>query len=626
MATSVVTTIPGFQHSNTADRRMALPPLSTSSNTISTLSSTSYEASTLDNNNSSNTQQLAAPVNLRKDVLRSVSVDYTRIYAMNLNKLTGNNNSKMTTGAVNGNVRSIETINDSAIEQASPSTTAPSPAAAKKKTTTASNKNTRVIRRRSRNRGQQQPVRDSYDDSDKTERRVMASKSNNWSSAQPGFLDRRALQDSKKGDDGSNTYGPPRFQSLPRSFASRIGFGSTLSTSKRRPQDLRFILAPHPRFPEIIQVIDSEIQAAVYRKVSRSSKSWHETFHEVNAEEEEEEELNNQQQQHNGNAHGLYDGQYGFAAARGISAVPYSLAAELATSASALPSGPRSSSGYTTIRNSQYYYPSTSTTNAVTSAALSTAASCATFKSSTSSASDERQQHDADGAYAGAGVASGLPPLMHPFASSNYTTRFSSTASIVNATTIHMSRPTTSMDGVYGNTSGSSRVPSCFNKGLLWEALTPSPNQFPLHIKDSRTVIDNVSLSSMVLDRHAFCYRFQFGAGYKMRWTAKRVKRHQLALQCYVRSTLIAEIFVDYEKGYSPYSSRAFRPNASSDSSEVDKGLAEEDKDACLPEDGTFPVFTILQTAFNQLANFDPEVVESFIIFTGMQMLECLHL
>ncbi|KAJ1998973.1 hypothetical protein H4R26_005250 [Coemansia thaxteri] len=147
----------------------------------------------------------------------------------------------------------------------------------------------------------------------------------------------------------------------------------------------------------------------------------------------------------------------------------------------------------------------------------------------------------------------------------------------------------------------------------------------------------------MVLDRHHFCYRFQLGAN-RMRWTAKRARKNQLALVCLVRNTVVAEIFVDYEKGYSPYDlapAAAATPGShgagftnSNSSSGVSTprgqlnshGMANQAIDVELPEDGSFPLVTILSAAFEQLADFDTDVVESFIIFTGLQTLECLHI
>ncbi|KAJ1717981.1 hypothetical protein LPJ61_006982 [Coemansia biformis] len=178
-----------------------------------------------------------------------------------------------------------------------------------------------------------------------------------------------------------------------------------------------------------------------------------------------------------------------------------------------------------------------------------------------------------------------------------------------------------------------------FDNGMLWEARTPFPNQFPLHVKDTRKVIDTTSMASMVLDRHNFCYRFQLGTN-RMRWMAKRARKHQLVLHCLVRNTLVAEIFVDYEKGYSPYNMLSLMKQSAGFGSGSTSGvstpmeIAANARNAAqnvgaaadLPEDGSLPVVTILPALFDQLSEIDADVVESFAIFTGMQTLECLHI
>ncbi|KAJ2500215.1 hypothetical protein GGH96_002908 [Coemansia sp. RSA 1972] len=399
-----------------------------------------------------------------------------------------------------------------------------------------------------------------------------------------GPLSRRMLQRTKQEDaiyssDTKNAQmGPMRFHMLSRSLASRLGFASLLA-DRRRTGDLRFVITPHTQMPEVLEVYDCDEMAPVYRKVSRSGKSWHETFHEVNAEAEEA---------------ALYYPSNG-----GVIS-DYEMASALG-----LP------------------YPGLGLAMGYGSTA---AASCVTFHSSTSSAVADNRRALAQTAYVGR-AQTRAPDEIHvldsPLAMSS-----PSTVSFVNTNTVRMTRGATMGASMYG-----ARVP--FDKCLLWEALTPFPNQFPLHIKDSRSVIDTVSLSSMVLDRHNFCYRFQLGHN-RMRWIAKRARKHQLALQCFVRTVLVAEVFVDYEKGYSPYNmpsshttsaARAFGVGSSGGSTPVETvdGVGATGEE-CLPEDGSLPVVTILSAAFDQLAGFDEGIVESFIIFTGMQMLECLHI
>ncbi|KAJ1901677.1 hypothetical protein LPJ66_000590 [Kickxella alabastrina] len=452
-----------------------------------------------------------------------------------------------------------------------------------------------------------------------------------------GPLSRHAMQRSKASEAPNinsatepDAMGPARFQALPRSLVSRFGFSNILAL-RRQPGDLRFIIAPHPRFSEVVEVIDCDEMAPVYRKVSRSGKSWHETFHEVDPED---------------SGHGLgalrgYDNvatladtvimsDYEMASALGL---PYPGAA-FANYGSMY-----SGSGYTSPRNSDLYYSGAKGGNiSRRTLAGNAAASCVTFQSSSVSSSvadNNRRMMNQDAGTNGFGIASAM-------GLSNQ-----STASFLNPSTARILRASASM-GMYGLSSVGSGENASFDKGLLWEALTPYPNQFPLHIKGARTIEDSISLASLVLDRHLFCYRFQLGAN-KMRWTAKRTRKHQLALQCFVRSALVAEVFVDYERGYSPYSvsnakgqkkntvaPQQFASNSSSrtstpagadilTSSINNSAETATDLMSALPNDGSYPIITILPVAFTQLSAFDSDIVESFIVFTGMQMLECLH-
>ncbi|KAJ1837769.1 hypothetical protein LPJ73_007291, partial [Coemansia sp. RSA 2703] len=297
-----------------------------------------------------------------------------------------------------------------------------------------------------------------------------------------------------------------------------------------------------------------------------------------------------------------------------------------------------SSSGRTSLRNSESYYHISGAAarhgGFHSNLATNPAASCVTFQSSGSSSvaaadSHRRTVHqDAIDEY-------GATPLV---GLSNQ-----STASFINTGTVRMMRAGTSM-GMYGGNGASNGT--AIDKNLLWEALTPYPNQFPLHIKGARTMGDSISLASLVIDRQLFCYRFQLG-NTRMRWSAKRARKNQLALQCFVRNTPVAEVFVDYERGYSPYNvpnprsrkqdlfssgattgdRHAYASNSSSGIAtpmESDVNGASEDT-AVLPDDGTYPIVTILPSAFTQLSNYDAGLVESFIVFSGLQMLECLH-
>ncbi|KAJ2804750.1 hypothetical protein H4R20_002380 [Coemansia guatemalensis] len=434
--------------------------------------------------------------------------------------------------------------------------------------------------------------------------------------------------------------GPARFQELPRSLVSRLGFSSLLA-ERRRPGDLRFVIAPHAQLAEVIEVFDCDEKAAVYRKVSRSGKSWHETFHAIDAEAEAEAEAE--------------------AAAVAAATGPFSYYPGVGN-------GNRMVSDYEMASALGLPYPGIGVANPYGSPGSSqlmfgggAAASCVTFQSSSSSAGrGQTPMRASAGAYGGGDIHA----FDEPAALTN-----SSSASFVNiaAGTARMARASTSVGYALGGRrdtmaasmyGGAASVGVPYDKQLLWEALTPFPNQFPLHIKDSRTIIDTVSLSSMVLDRNNFCYRFQLGTN-RMRWIAKRARKNQLALQCFVRNSLVAEVFVDYEKGYSPYNMSAPQgPSAGSngtgttavgrsvgfgdsnttsgmstpieafDSGSEGVGVAAVGSfsPAQLPEDGSLPLVTILPIAFDQLAGYEEDVVESFIIFTGMQMLECLHI
>ncbi|KAJ2744385.1 hypothetical protein GGI20_003017 [Coemansia sp. BCRC 34301] len=381
-----------------------------------------------------------------------------------------------------------------------------------------------------------------------------------------GALNRRVLQRSKREDaiygvvattnPADECLGPERFQALPRSFVSRLGFASTLA-ARRRPDDLRFVIMPHPQFAEVTEIYDCDERTPVYRKISRSGRSWHETFHEVNCEEElaeleaaKQQLLWRQQQQQQRHSSALAMGDYEMASALGL---PYP--------------------GFAAYGGKPMTF--------------SAAASCVTIQSSAVGTNS----------YANGGMSN------------------QSTASfLLNSGTVRMARASTSIGA---STGGGGTL---LDRGLLWEALTPYPNKFPLHIKDMREVIDTLSLASMVLDRHQFCYRFQLGSN-RMRWTAKRIRKHQLALVCTVRSAVVAEIFIDFAKGYSPLGATSVSSTGGLGSLGSNGAI-----DIELLEDGSYPVVTILQTAFEQLADFDSEVVESFLLFTGLQVLECLHI
>ncbi|KAJ2654935.1 hypothetical protein IWW48_005815 [Coemansia sp. RSA 1200] len=503
-----------------------------------------------------------------------------------------------------------------------------------------------------------------------------------------GPFNRRAMQRTKgenaiyagKGDAAGTAaapaaaaaMGPARFQELPRSLAARLGFSSTLASKARRAGDLRFVITPHATLPEVVEVIDCEEMVPVYRKISRSGKSWHETFHEVDVEAEE-----NEMARMSG-ALGVYGAavdlddanmmsEYDMAMALGL---PYPGIANyygsVSSNASSRPGSLRNSVPFgsamppvVAVNTASMYYSASaggalsmaaprgmaaSASGAALSGHLGASASCATFQTMAD-----------DSESSGGGRRSEMPmALSNP-----------STTSFANGGTVRMGRASTSI-GMLGGMLGSMSMygsgsqaqhpllsPAMRQQGLLWEALTPYPNQFPLHIKDSRRVIDTASLASLVLDRQNFCYRFQLGST-RMRWAAKRVKKSQLALECYVRGVLVAEIFVDYEKGYSPYNMPAKSADRKQKQKQGPESRIDEGSGAStpysrtasdssgnnyiynstdssgsrsnVPEDGTYPMMTILSSAFTHLAALDEDIVESFIVFSGIQVLEFLHL
>ncbi|KAJ2853052.1 hypothetical protein GGI22_005023, partial [Coemansia erecta] len=449
-----------------------------------------------------------------------------------------------------------------------------------------------------------------------------------------GPFNRRAIQRSKRENaiyetntdagDGA-AFGPARFQQLPRSLATRLGFTSTLASKARRLGDLRFVIAPHAILPEIVEVIDCEEMVPVYRKISRSGKSWHESFHEVD--EEAEDEMARYPWTHEDPN---MMSEYEMAMALGL---PY----------------PGFAYNYGSVSSNASSRPGSLRNSAMVNSALSTVAASRGIMASPqpvggnlgASASYATFQTMADGSESGRSSNSSSGNLNRRHGMPVAALSSPSTSSFVNAGTVRMGRARTSI-GAFGAMPGTMSMyaggstshyaqnqqhqhpllsPSMMQRGLLWEALTPYPNQFPLHIKDARKVIDTASLASLVLDRHNFCYRFQLGS-IRMRWTAKRVKKSQLALECYVRSALIAEIFVDYEKGYSPYN----MPSSSKRSADkqIDSGISTpysragsndymynttggmeseaavdggESPSAILAEDGTFPIMTILSSA-----------------------------
>ncbi|KAJ1943904.1 hypothetical protein FBU59_002763 [Linderina macrospora] len=159
------------------------------------------------------------------------------------------------------------------------------------------------------------------------------------------------------------------------------------------------------------------------------------------------------------------------------------------------------------------------------------------------------------------------------------------------------------------------RYPASYDQNPLWEISTPYPNRFPLHCRDARGVIDPVPLTLMVLDRHKFCYRFQL-AGTKMRWVAKRLSNQQTELQCYVRNTIVAVMLFDCEWAAGEPQSRHLLPGELPLLKCQNVG----------PRGGCTPRIVIFPAAFQKLAKVEPGVVESFIVFSGIEVFECLFI
>ncbi|KAJ1996845.1 hypothetical protein H4R26_006044, partial [Coemansia thaxteri] len=306
-----------------------------------------------------------------------------------------------------------------------------------------------------------------------------------------GPLNRRVLQRNKREDAiygvgvssetaSASALGPERFQALSRSFASRLGFASTLA-ARRRPEDLRYVIAPHPQLPEVVEVYDCDERAPVYRKISRSGRSWHETFHEVNAEEELAElEAARQHVYWRQQLLHRQARKYGASSGAGEGASALAMSDYEMASALGLP--------YPGIVGALGGRPKTLVATAA-------AASCVTFLSSASSSGGDHRRtlHDA--------TAAECYEPRHVLANGGLSNQ--STASFLfQPGTVRMARASTSVGGrgllhLSSGEGASSSSGGSFDRGLLWEALTPYPNQFPLHVKDARTIIDTVSLASM---------------------------------------------------------------------------------------------------------------------------------
>ncbi|KAJ2701576.1 hypothetical protein FB645_004595 [Coemansia sp. IMI 203386] len=181
------------------------------------------------------------------------------------------------------------------------------------------------------------------------------------------------------------------------------------------------------------------------------------------------------------------------------------------------------------------------------------------------------------------------------------------------------------------------RHPHAFDLSQLWEISSPNPDVFPMHCRDARGVIDPVPLASMVLDRHQFCFRFQL-CGNRMRWqvASKEERGRRLQLQCFVRSTIVALLFFTIS-AQQPNDGLAHGPDSSHQAADDDGWLQQllggkRARRAGAPTlraesaDGTqrmtLPSVVILPAAFGKMPGVEAAVVESFVLFTGIEVLE----
>ncbi|PIA14768.1 hypothetical protein COEREDRAFT_88447 [Coemansia reversa NRRL 1564] len=138
------------------------------------------------------------------------------------------------------------------------------------------------------------------------------------------------------------------------------------------------------------------------------------------------------------------------------------------------------------------------------------------------------------------------------------------------------------------------RIPDAWQKNTLWEISSPQPDVFPLHCRDVRGALNTVPLTPMVRDRYQFCYRFCL-SGIKMRWQACYKDRTAIELQCFVRSSVVALLlFAGHSNQPSDYQSSS-----------------------------RYASVVILPAAFTKLSGIDSGIVESFVLFTGIEVFQC---
>ncbi|KAI9501210.1 hypothetical protein GGI25_000564 [Coemansia spiralis] len=352
----------------------------------------------------------------------------------------------------------------------------------------------------------------------------------------------------------------------------------------------QFVLRRHPQYSDVLEVIDCEDELVAYRKLSRHSKPWRETFHEaISQRTQANKNLNNS----NG-------------------------------SSSDRPTAPwvNRQSGYYNTQSTDICLPS------IPCKADSFVGSVDWF--STGSKVSSR----------GSSISSS--------SSSNRCSRLTSPLSTPSSLTAASFTSVDSSNRFRMQQNLQNRYPSEFNINQLWEISSPCPATFPLHCRDARGVIDPIPLTPLVLDRHQFCYRFHL-AGNKMRWLAKKRQGYSIVeLQCYVRNTVIALLLpgghtiassktLSTSNNISTLSPSSASSNNIGSISSVDSGgfdrYSRRESNGNLSSlhepvsiesvGGYLPNIIILPAAYSKLSSIDPSVVESFVLFTGIEVLEC---
>ncbi|KAJ1890772.1 hypothetical protein LPJ66_007285 [Kickxella alabastrina] len=133
----------------------------------------------------------------------------------------------------------------------------------------------------------------------------------------------------------------------------------------------------------------------------------------------------------------------------------------------------------------------------------------------------------------------------------------------------------------------SGRFPYAFTLCQLWEISSPNPAIFPMHCRDTRGIIDPVPLTYMVLDRHQYCFWFHL-CGNKMRWL---------------------------ESHYAMRSSQRDKPWLVATPPVLQDSVGARGS-------GELPCIDVLPVAFSKMPDIDAAVIESFVLFTGIEVFE----